>query len=143
MNKEDENGNNTDITIQCLLCGSLRPLSKEEYGYAHHYGTIASIYICDDCRNAIIWAKKQTKMIRSLSKEETTNPIKIFSESPITIKCKFECESCHSPITTEQKYCMQCGKRIQWADTREYPVPEYELRSCSEGNLNNEDIYWK
>ena len=49
------------IGIQCILCGSWRELTKEEVEYNRYFGTTGSIYICDECKNAIAWAKEQMK----------------------------------------------------------------------------------
>ena len=49
------------IGISCLLCGSVRELTKEEAEYNRYFGTVASIYICDRCKSAIEWAKERMK----------------------------------------------------------------------------------
>ena len=46
------------IGIGCILCGSVRELTEAEAEYNRHFGTVASIYICDECKNAIEWAKE-------------------------------------------------------------------------------------
>lgn len=50
---EIDNSSYARIEIQCFLCGSCRELTREE---AEYTGTI---YICDRCKSAIEWAKRQ------------------------------------------------------------------------------------
>ena len=50
--------NNTRIAIKCLLCDSYRELTREEVEYNRYFGTVAGIYICDECKKAIKWAKE-------------------------------------------------------------------------------------
>ena len=47
------------LVIECLLCGSVRELTKAEAEYNRYFGTVASIYICDRCKSAIEWAKER------------------------------------------------------------------------------------
>lgn len=49
----------TRIRIKCLLCESVRELTKEEAEYNHYFNTVSSIYICNRCKNAIEWAKRR------------------------------------------------------------------------------------
>ena len=52
------------IGVSCTICGNTKELNEIEAEYARHFGTVAGIYICDECKNAIEWAKSQ------LSKEK-------------------------------------------------------------------------
>ena len=52
-------GSGFGMVIGCMLCGSARELTREEAEYSRYFGTIASIYICDECKMAIQWAKDQ------------------------------------------------------------------------------------
>ena len=44
--------------IRCILCGSARELTEAEAEYNRYFGTVGRIYICDECKNAIEWAKE-------------------------------------------------------------------------------------
>ena len=46
-----------ELSALCLICGSSVPLSMEEQE-ALRYGHY-EIKICEDCKNAIEWAKKK------------------------------------------------------------------------------------
>ena len=56
MNAEDFIG---EISASCMICDSSVPLTKmeqEEMRFGHY-----RMKICDDCKNAIEWAKAQMK----------------------------------------------------------------------------------
>ena len=55
FNKSDS----VKIGIGCMTCGSFRELTREEAEYNRYFGTCASIYICDRCKNAIEWVKER------------------------------------------------------------------------------------
>ena len=46
------------ISIKCLLCDSCRELTDGEYQYNRRFGTTGGIYICEECKKAIKYAKK-------------------------------------------------------------------------------------
>ena len=46
------------IAIKCTICGSWKDLTDDEY---------MRIYICDSCKEAILWAKKQNEKLKEKS----------------------------------------------------------------------------
>lgn len=58
-NSEIDKSSYARLGIECLLCGSVRVLTREEAEYHRYFGTVASIYICNRCKNAIKWATER------------------------------------------------------------------------------------
>ena len=48
------------IAIKCPICGSWKDLTDDEVEYMR-------IYICDSCKEAILWAKKQNEKLKEKS----------------------------------------------------------------------------
>ena len=51
------NNESSGISISCTICGEKRELTRDEAEYNRHFGTSATIYICDECKEAIRFAK--------------------------------------------------------------------------------------
>ena len=49
------------IGVYCAICGECYELDGAAAEYAHHFGTVASLPICKECKEAIKWAKEKMK----------------------------------------------------------------------------------
>ena len=51
------NAEPSGIGIECIICGETRELTQAEAAHYNYFGTVASIYICDECKEAVKFAK--------------------------------------------------------------------------------------
>ena len=47
------------ITTTCVICNSEKVLDEHASEYTRYFGFTDGIYICDECKRAIAWAKTQ------------------------------------------------------------------------------------
>ena len=50
--------NNAEIGVSCAICGNTVKLTEQEKQYLEYFGTISTRF-CEECKEAIIWARDQ------------------------------------------------------------------------------------
>jgi len=98
------------FALTCLICGDRKEISSEDATEAHYYNCSASIYICDDCRNAVMFAKEMQKMCQR--------------QTPIYDDGRYICPNCRSTLISVAgqddkgrlgvKFCIHCGQAVKW-----------------------------
>ncbi len=76
------------VLAKCVICGEYIEVEKADCVW---------IKVCDDCKRAIEWAKKQ----------EPVNP-------EFLPHRKFGCPKCKSVIRLGNPYCWNCGQSLNW-----------------------------